>query len=153
MKTRILLFLILSLFAIPSFAQKKGDKNSESRRKEMTEIKMKFLADEMELKDDQRKKFNELYMEMEKDRRAIFKKIKTAENNIAKNKNATEADYEKATKEINDARAEMSQIDKKYEDKFASFLSKKQLYKLKEAENKFMERLRNCRDKKKKQHK
>lgn len=149
MKGKILLLTMMLLMAIPSFAQKHhGDKDKDSKRKEMMEFKLKFISDELELKDDQKKQFDELYTQMESERRAIFKKIKEAEKRISDNKNASEADYERASKEITDAKAEMSQIEKKYDEKFATFLSKKQLYKLKEAENKFTETMRECRDKK-----
>lgn len=151
MKGKILLILLALLSVLPSFAQKQGNKDHDGKRKEMMEFKMKFLADEIGIKDDQRKQFFEVYQQMETERRAIFKKIKTAEKSIAANKNASEADYEKANKEISEAKNEMTKIDKKYEDKFSTFLSKKQIYKLKEAENKFMEKVRNCRDKKKQQ--
>ena len=150
MKGKLLLLALALLFALPSFAQKsRSQGNNDQRRKEFLEIKLDFLAKEIDLKEDQKKQFYDLYSQMETERRAIFKKIKTAEKSIKDNKNASEADYEKATKEIADARAEMSQVDKKYDERFATFLSKKQLFKLKEAENKFMEKARECRDKKK----
>lgn len=149
MKGRLLLLLLAIAFFIPSFAQKHGDKDREAKRKEMTEFKLKFIADEMGLKDDQRKQFMEVYGQMESERRAIFHKIKTAEKQIKDNKNATEADYEKANQEITEARDRMAAIDKKYDEKFATFLSKKQIYRMKEAENKFSEKIRLCRDKKK----
>lgn len=138
------------LFALPSFAQKNhGDKDKETRRKEFLEFKLNFLADELEIKDDQRKQFDEVYSQMEAERRVYFKKIKEAEKRISDNKKASEADYEKANREINDAKEEMARIERKYDDKFATFLSKKQMYRLREAENKFTEKVRNCRDKKK----
>lgn len=114
----------------------------------MMEFKLKFISDEIELKDNQKKEFYELYNQMETERRAIFKRIKAAEKKIKDNKNASEADYEKASEEISAARAEMNQVEAKYELKFSSFLSKKQIFKMKEAERKFMETARKCKDKK-----
>lgn len=151
MKGKILILILAALFVFPSFAQKQasGAKDKDSRRQEMLELKLDYLAKEIDLKEDQKKQFDELYTQMETERRAIFKKIKSAEKAIKNNKDATEADYEKASNEINSAKAEMSRIEKQYNEKFATFLSKKQLYKLNQAENTFMQKMQNCRDKKK----
>lgn len=149
MKLRILLIAIVCLFSAGAFAQKHGsDKDKEQQRKEMAEFKMQYLAEEIDLKEDQKKQFNEVYTQMEQERRAIFKRIKKAEKSISDNKKATEADYEKANKEITEARNQMALVDKKYEEKLSTFLTKKQMYELKAAEQSFMDKVRNCRDKK-----
>lgn len=153
MKKTILLFIFASLLAFPSFAQKHSSPDKEGRQKEFMEFKLKFLAEEIDLKEDQKKEFNEVYTQMETERRSIYKKIKAAEKKISDNKNASEADYEKAATDISNAKAEMTQIEKKYDEKFSTFLTKKQMYKLKEAECKFMERMRECREKKKNEKK
>lgn len=141
--------LICAVIAIPAFAQKQHNhKQGKPSHKEMLQFKLNYLADEIDVKGDTKKQFEELYSQMESERRAIFKKMKAAEKSIADNKNASEADYDKAYKEIADAKAEMAQIEKKYDDKFAALLSKKQLFKLKEAEQKYNDRIRGCRDKK-----
>ena len=143
--------MLAMIMSIPAFSQKQnGDK--EAKRKEMMEFKLDYLAKAMELRDDQKKQFYEVYTQMENERRAIVKSIKSAEKKIAGSKNASEADYDKASKEISAAKAKMAQIEKKYDDKFASFLTKKQIYKMKEAANEFNEKMRGCRDKKKAEH-
>lgn len=149
MKKHTLLILILLLGFIPSFAQK-NDKDKEARKKEMLEFKLNFLAEEMQLRDDQKKQFNEVYTMMENERRAVFGRLKAAEKKIKENKAASEADYERANKEIADAKNQMAAIETKYDAKFAKFLTKKQIYKMKEAEEKFMKKVRSCRDKKNK---
>ena len=150
MKGKILLLLFTILLSVPSFAQKQRS-DDDSKRKEMMEFKLKFLGDEMGLNDAQRKQFNELYTQMESERRAVYKKIKSAENFINENKNASEADYEKARKDISNAKSQMAQIEQNYYNKFVKFLSQKQLYKLKEAEEKFKETMQKVRNKKKNQ--
>lgn len=147
MKRNILLSLLLMAFIFPSFAQKDAQKK-ENKKKEMLEFKLDFLAKEMELRDDQKAKFNEVYTQMDNERRAAFSRMKKAEKSIKDSKNASEADYQKATKEIADAKAQMTAIESKYDKKFSQFLSQKQIYKMKEAEEKFMKRMRECRDKK-----
>lgn len=148
MKKNLFLLFLAVLFAVPSFAQKQEDKDKEARRKEMLEFKLDYLAKEIDLRDDQKKQFNELYTQMEVERRAIYKKIKKAEKSVA-DKDASEAAYEKASKEIQAARAEMVQIEQQYDEKFASFLSKKQMFKLREAEGKFMQKMQDCKEKRK----
>lgn len=151
MKTKILFILLAMLFAVPSFAQKhKGDKDKGAQRQEMLEFKLDFLAKEIDLRDDQKKRFNELYTQMENERRTIRKKIKAAEKSISANKEATDADYEKANREINAAKTEMNNLDRQYDEKFAKFLSSKQMFKLKEAEGKFLKTIQECKDRKSK---
>ena len=150
MKTRILYTVMALLLAVPSFAQKtSGHGHNDARHKEMLEFKLKFLADEIDLRDDQKKQFNEIYTQMENERRAAFRKIRNAERTIKSKKDASEEDYEKATNEIAAAREEMAQIEKKYDEKLAAVLTKKQMFKLKDAEKKFQDTMRECRDKKK----
>lgn len=148
MKTKLLLLVMTMLMALPSFAQKTSDdKEKETKRKEMLEFKLKYISDEMDLRGEQRKQFEEVYTEMENERRAVYKRIKAAEKSV-ESKNATEADYEKASAEISEARAEMVTIEKKYDARFATFLSKKQIFKMKEAEGKFWQKIQGCREKK-----
>lgn len=149
MKLRILFILFSICLFIPAFSQKNCDEGSHAaKRKEMTQFKLDYLAKEIDLREDQKKQFYELYGQMEAERRAIFKKMKAAEKSISENKNAGESDYDKATKEINAAKSEMAVVEKQYDDKFSTFLSKKQMYKLKEAEAKFTQKMQECRDKK-----
>lgn len=147
MKRNLFLLIIALFIAIPSFAQKQSA-DKEAMRKQFTEFKLKFLADEVGLKDDQRKQFEEVYSQMETERRAIFKRIKKIEKSIKDNKNATKEDYKKANNEKAAAKKEMFLLENKYDEKFATFLSSEQVYKLKEAEEKFTEKMRDCRNKK-----
>lgn len=155
MKKNLMLLLLVLLVSLPAAAQKKHDRNKdhEAKKQEMLAFKLDFITSEMDLKADQKKKFEEVYTRMENERRSILKKIKKAEKSISDNKEATEADYERAAKEISSARNEMVQIESKYDEEFATFLSGKQLYKMKEAENQFMLKMQSCRDKKKKENK
>lgn len=153
MNKKILFLILAVLMVFPAFAQKQNNGDHEQKRKELMEFKLKFLADEMGLNDEQRKTFNDVYMQMENERRKIFKKLKEAEKSVANKKDASEAEYEKASKEISEARDQMVELDKKYEDKFSTFLTKKQIFKMKEAEEAFKEKMRKCRDKRKNSNK
>ncbi|MCH5214156.1 MAG: hypothetical protein J1E97_03110 [Muribaculaceae bacterium] len=150
---KLFLLLIALAFAIPSFAQKSDrNHNRDDRKKEMQEFKINYIADEIDLSGDLKEKFAEIYSQMEQERRAIFKSIKSAEK-ITENANATEEDFEKAAAKISQSRAEMVNLEKKYDEKFATFLSQKQLFKLHQAEMKFMDKMRSMRDNKKKSKK
>ena len=147
MKKTILLSLMILLTAMGALAQQK--KGNGDKAKEFLEFKLKFIADEMELKGDARQKFNETYSQMEQERRQLFKKSKEIEKRIKNSKNASEAEYDKANKELTEVKAKMADIEKKYDAKFSKFLTKKQLFKMKEAEEKFMEKVREYHAKKK----
>lgn len=156
MKLKLLLLGLILFSVIPAFAQKSDqgkDKDKEKSRQEMLDFKLDFISSEMDLKDSQKKQFVELYSKMETERRAILKRIKTAEKSVSDNKNASEADYEKASREISTARSEMVQIEKNYDEKFSKFLTQKQMFKMKEAENKFLQKMQECKQKKKHERK
>lgn len=151
MKKYLLLTLITLFFALGASAQKNCPGHlSDAKKKELREFKMKFMADELELTPEQRKQFEDLYSQMEKERREVKKKIREIEKSLEADKKPTEADYDKASKEITEAKAQMTAIEQKYDAKFAKFLSKKQIYKLKEAEETFQKKMRNCLEKRNK---
>lgn len=136
---RILLLLIVSISFIPVFAQQK--KGHCPWKKEFKEFKMKFMAQEMGLKEDQQQKFFELYGQMMGEKDKVMKEAFDMKRKVEQMKNATDADYKEASEAIADAKIKDSQIEKKYDEKFSSFLSQKQIFKMKEAERKFREKL------------
>lgn len=155
MKGKILLIILALAFAVPSFAQKQGSNKDEkaAKRKEMMEFKLKFLGDEIGLTDSQKKQFDEVYSQMDEERRVVNRKIRHAKKEIEAKKETSDADYNKALKDLSQAREDMAQIEKKYDEKLAKVLSAKQLYKLKEAETQWMNKMRMAHDKKKKEKK
>ena len=112
-------------------------KSREEMRKEIDEFKRKFIAQEIELRDDQKKEFMDLYVQMDNERKKVFEQAKAAERNLKKNKSATDADYEAVSKLITEAKEKEAEIEKKYDVKFSKFLTCKQVYKIKSAEEKF----------------
>lgn len=137
MKRYLFLSLLAVLFIIPTWAQKEG---KHLNPEEILKMKIDFISKEIELREDQRAKFVDLYSQMQKERMAAFKKKKEAEKKIRNNPNAPDAEYER----VNQASQQLKNIEASYEKKFEAFLSKKQIYQMKEAEKKFrqtMERL------------
>jgi hypothetical protein len=146
---RILLILLLSVCGITAVcAQGRGGKDRQKMMKELQEFKLKFLAQEMELKEDQQPKFFELYSEMSEKRRECMREAWKMERRVKKSADATEADYQSAAEAMNKAKAEDVAIEKEYDEKFAQFLSPKQIYKMKAAEQEFRQKMSEMRQKK-----
>lgn len=107
--------------------------------KEIREYKIKFLAQEMELKSDQRDKFAELYAEYDKMKAENFHQMRRLEKSLKRE--ASDADYKNVTDRIAECRDNDNRIDKEFDAKFAEFLSAKQLYLLHKAEAKFRKKM------------
>ena len=149
-------FLILMIIVAlpPLYAGDDDSAKKEKMFKEMREFKMKYLAKEIDLSDAQKQKFFELYDEMSNQRDACYREVRKMEKKLKKDgKDATEEDYQNVTAALNKANAAAAEIEKTYNDKFAEFLSPKQIYKLKEAEKTFREKLEEMRLNRKKEHK
>lgn len=144
----IIITLCASFSSLPAFAQK--EKSHDAMRREVHEFKLKYLAQEMDLKEDQQKKFFELYNQMTEERVKVFKETRSLEKKLAGDSDASDAEYEAVSKAITTAKEKDAAIEKKYDEKFATFLTPKQIYKMKEAEDKFRQKMHEMRHKKKK---
>lgn len=140
------IFFILSIVVISasSFAseQKKdcgGDK--EQFRKELREFKYKFLAQEMQLSKDQQKKFFEVYAAMSNEKRKVHGAVGRMHKALEKDKQLADAEYTKLYEAVTAEKIADGQIEKKYDEKFKTFLSPQQMCKMKMAEIKFHNRL------------
>lgn len=148
MKKLFLLFTLLVVAIAPVFAQGKGqDKDHKAMRKEIMDFKIKFLAQEMELNEEQQKKFNTLYRQMSEEKGVVFHELHALKKKIGKD--ANDAEYEAYTRAASEAKEKEAEIDRRYDAKFAEFLSAKQIYKMKAAEEKFRQKMHEMRGKKK----
>lgn len=153
MKTSILsliLSMILMTFAPSVYAgnQGKGNGQGGNWKKEMREFKLKFLAQEMELQEEQQKQFVTLYTQMTDEKDAVMRKAHKVSKKIGDADNATEEECRQANEALLKCRDQDLAIEKKYDEKFRTFLTQKQIYKMKNAERKFREKLeknRRCR--------
>ena len=146
---RILLILILTICGITTVSAQGHDrKDREKMMRELQEFKMKFMAQEMDLKEDQQGRFFELYNEMCEKRRACMHEAMKMERKVKKNKEATEADYQAAAEAMKKAKAEDLAIEKSFDEKFSQFLTPKQIYKMKDAEQEFRKKMSEMRHKK-----
>lgn len=146
---RLLFFLILTLVSVGSaFAQK--EKSHNEMRREVMEFKLKYIAQEIDLKENQQKQFFDLYKQMTAEKVKVFKETKDLERKLTADGNASEADYEAVTKAITSAKEKDAAIEKKYDEKFAEFLSPRQVFKMKAAEENFRQKMHEMRHKKRK---
>lgn len=152
MKKIFLFVLLLSAGIGVMAAQDKEDGKREKMFREVQEFKMKYLAQEMDLSELQKKKFFEVYEEMEQSKRNCYKEATQADRKLKKDKEATEADYQQVTAAYTKANSEWANQEKQFNEKFSEFLSQKQIYKMKEAENSFKAKLDEMRHSRKKDH-
>ena len=151
---KFLLFLLLSVVGMGfAFAQKDKEAKVEQRMKEVIEYKMKYLAQEMELSEVQKKKFFEVYPEMSQAQMQCYKSARELERKIKHDKNATEKDYQLVTEALNKANAEWAETEKKYNERYSEFLTQKQMYKMREAETSFRAKWEEMKHNRKKEQK
>lgn len=144
----LIMFLVIGCLT-PVCAQKEGKHDRDKMMKEIREYKIKFLAQEMELEGEQKASFAELYNEMSEKRKECMRDAMKMERALKKNKDASEAEYQAVTDAMTKAKAEDAAIEKQYDEKFSKFLTQKQIFKMKEAENEFRKKMSELRHKKK----
>lgn len=138
--------MAMLLMSVPAYADRKKKANSgENWRKEMHDFKLRFLAQEMKLREDQQKQFITVYTQMTEEKEANMNQVRRAMVRVKKLDNPTDADYTAANDEMIRGHEQDLAIEKKYEERFKTFLSPKQIFSMKEAERKFREKLRGMR--------
>lgn len=148
MKKILLLLIMLVGIAGTAFAHPDGKGRPDPKKlKELRDYKIKYLAQEMELTDEQKPKFVELYEKMSDERMANFDKMRAAERKLRND--PSDAEYKAQNDIISNCKVRDAQIIKEYDAKFEKFLSAKQLYKMKEAEETFRKRMRDMHHKRK----
>ena len=146
-------FILISLFigcVISIYAQEYDPEKRDKMFKEVREFKMKYLAQEMELSENQKPKFFVLYEEMSASRDSCYRHVRGMEKNLKRDKDVTEEDYHQVTEAMTDANSKYAEIEKIYDAKFSEFLSPKQIYKMKEAEQNFRSKLEGMRQERRK---
>lgn len=133
--------VVLAVPASVNAQRKDGNHGKGHLHKEMREFRMKYVAQEIELRDDQRKEFLEVYSKMLDERRDAFADVRRLDKAIKEKKTPSEADYKALTEAKNNAASKIVEIDKKYDEIFSKFLSQKQIVKMKDAEEKFRKRM------------
>lgn len=130
-KLIFILFCVISL--LPASAQHKGPKDADhaKMRKEYREYKMKVIAQELELKGEVRNRFFEVYNEMSDERGPLMHELGTLRRKIKNGENITDEEYKAINKAMAEGKEKDARIEQKYDEKFATFLSPKQIYQMK----------------------
>ena len=149
---KIVILLIAMVLTIPTYAQNKKEENKEEWKKELQDFKYKYLAQEVELSDEQMTNFFELYAKLELERKQALKDCKAITKAVKEEGEHSDAEYERAVEAVLNLPIITGQIEKKYYEQFKTFLSYKQLYLLKTAERTFNKKLMEL-QKKDKKHK
>ena len=151
---KILLLIIVSVaISGTAFAQKKESaKSREEMRKELREFKIKFMAQEMDLNDEQKQQFAEVYGKMSDERIQLFEQTRALERKLKKETSPSEEDYAKVSKAITEAKEKDAEIEKRYDAQFSKFLTSKQIFKMKGAEEKFRQKMSEMRHNRQKKH-
>jgi hypothetical protein len=118
----------------PEKAPQQGNKWME----EVKHFKHSFLIKEVEMTDEQSNEFLPLYKEMEEKIYQVNKEARLQEKEISvSSQDITEEVYEKAAKSLSQVKTKEAEIENQYFEIFSTILSKKQLFLLKRAENRF----------------
>ena len=143
MRKYLLLLLGCFMCVGAAMAQHKHEcrKPNPKMWKEIQDFKLKFLAQEMELNKDQQTRFFELYTEMSEKKREIFDEIRNTERKLENEKDASDKDYEEASRKLTEAKEKDAALEREYDAKFATFLSTRQIYKMKSGEEKFRRKM------------
>lgn len=128
--------LLMVLAFQPAVAQGRSRAEHERMRKELIEFKIEYLIQETDLAADRQAEFERLYLQMEEERHNLFKST-FSKNRAARRTQAPETDVAAAA----DAMAAMKQkegtLELRYYQLFKKFMSPRQLYNLKRAEERF----------------
>lgn len=143
---KYLLILLVTFLSIPcAVAQEKKDR--AKMMEELQQFKLDYLAKEMQLSEKEKSEFVPLYKEYDRERRQAGSGAWRFERELKKKHDASEADYKKLSELQQQARAKDNEIVKKYDAKFESILSAKQIYTMHQAEEKFFEKMKEMRKK------
>lgn len=124
---------------------RKCHKDKKEMIKEIREFKVEFLAKEMELTAAQKKKFAEVYAERMDELHTYMEKSHALEKRMESDKNLSEEEYAKAIATLDEYRDKCREIEKRNDAKLKTFLSQKQMFRMREAERKFRDTMRKMR--------
>ena len=139
---RFVFLILLSVVSAASLLQAQTTNSQRARwMGNIRQQKIEYIVKELKLNEEQADKFTRLYTEMESE---IYKLNCEAEdllNKIALDDKATDAEYEAAALASTRVKQKEGEIELEYFHKFSRFLTKKQLFQMKLAEEKFTQYL------------
>lgn len=132
---------------LPAIAQQPGFTPADRQRwlGEMRTLKHDFIARELELDQEQKDRFFELYDSMEDDIASLNTETREAETRVASDSEATDLMIQNTARTVFEQKRAEGQIEMTYFDQFSQILTPRQLLQLKNAERKFTQQLVNRR--------
>ena len=137
MKSTLTFILTLLLFAGNAMAQSNDRPQRSEWGSKMLELKHEMIQKELEMTPAQKEQFMPLYEAMDQEIYAVNREASELERKISAKTDATEDEYFQAAEAMSNIKIKGGEIEAKYFDKFSKILSKKQMFLLKSAENKF----------------
>ncbi len=127
-------------------AKHRQKKSHDERVREIMEFKMKYLAQEMELTEAEKARFFSTYEAMSREKGELFENMYKAKRRIKKGENLTDKDYEQVSVELQHIKKKLDAVDERFDKEFTKFLTAKQIYKMHEAEQEFLNKVRRMRN-------
>ena len=140
MISQYIIFATLLCLAINANAQAPKQSRADRNKwlKEVREYKHEKLVEETDMSAAQKAEFLPLYSAMEQEIYQVNVEARNLENKISNSTDEiSELEYEKAAEALAEVKSREGDIELKYYKKFEKILSKKQLFLLKRAENRF----------------
>lgn len=133
------LYLIILLLVTPLYGYSQANNaKRQTWAHEIRQYKQDFFIKEIDLNKEQREEFLPLYHEMTLEIYQVNKEARDLEKKITNSKGSvSDAEYEKAAETLSEVKSKEAAIETIYFNKFSKILSKKQLFLLKRAENRF----------------
>lgn len=154
MKRLVLTFTVIAaiiLTATQAFAQEPQKKAQRQQwMNNMIQSKTEYVVKEIGLNENVRTKFEKQYMAMCHEMAKLGRDTRNLERSISKKENPSDLEYEKCAEAMSEFKIKEGNIEMKYFNQFKTYLTKKQLFKLKIAEQKWMNALMKHRGKGKK---
>ncbi len=149
MKRLSLLFALLLALTVQSVSAQPpcppGGGHDPAKReqwfKEMRNNKHEFLIRELDLAPSQQAEFFAVYDRMEDALMTIGEAARKAEMAVANNPDPTDKEYDEAINQLFELKGSEYKIEKEAQAEFSKILTKRQLFKLKGAERKFVRAL------------
>jgi len=116
----------------------------------MVATKVDYISKQIGLDGDKKVRFAKEYTAMTTETAKLARETRKLERSVAKNPKATDLEYEKAAEAVAEFKGREAAIEMRYYNQFKTYLSKKQLFQLKIAENKWMRELMKHRGKNRK---
>ncbi len=136
-----LISALLILFCSIALSAQDNSKQPDRKqwRKEMQQLKVDFMAKELNLSEAQKNEFAPLLTSMDSELESLSHNVREQEKELnRKGEAATEADYRTVSEAMFELRGKESEVEKNYYKTFAKILTHRQLLKIKSAERNFM---------------